>query len=153
MEKGVILGGITGVPPTKVVILGAGTVAEYAARAAMGLGAEIQIFDNHIYRLHRIKHATWAAKFYTSTIDTVTLEETLKSADVVIGAIRPEKGGRRLVVLEDMVMKMKPDSIIIDCSIDQGGCVETSQMTTHESPVFRKHDVIHYCVSKTLPVG
>ena len=96
--KGVSLGGITGVPPTKVVILGAGTVAEYADRTALGLGADIQIFDNHIYRLRRIKH-TLGQQIYTSTIETATLEETLKSADVLIGAIRPEKGGRKLIVV------------------------------------------------------
>ncbi|MEO1049813.1 MAG: alanine dehydrogenase [Bacteroidota bacterium] len=143
--KGVILGGITGVPPTKVLILGAGTVGEYAARAALGLGADIQIFDNHIYRLRRIKHAL-AQQVYTSTIDTVLLSESLKGADVVIGALRPENGKGRQVVTEEMVAAMKPGSIIIDLSIDHGGCIETSEMTTHNEPIFRKYDVIHYCV-------
>lgn len=143
--KGIILGGITGVPPTKIVILGAGTVAEYAARAALGMGADVQIFDNHIYKLRRIKQAL-GTQLYTSTIDTVTLSNSLKTADVVIGAIRAEKGRNRCVVTEEMVMNMKPESILIDVSIDQGGCVETSQLTTHRNPVFRKHDVIHYCV-------
>lgn len=143
--KGVILGGITGVPPTKVVIIGAGTVAEYAARAALSLGAEIQVFDNHLYKLRRIKH-TLGHQVYTSTIDTVTLSETLKTADVVIGALRAEKGRARHVVSEEMVSKMKPDSLIIDLSIDQGGSVATSEITTHDKPVFRKYDVIHYCV-------
>lgn len=143
--KGVILGGITGVPPTKVVIIGAGTVAEFAARAALGLGADVQIFDNHLYKLRRIKHIL-GQQLYTSTIDTITLSETLKTADVVIGALRAEKGKVRHVVTEEMVSKMKPDSLIIDLSIDQGGCVETSEITTLKKPVFRKHDVIHYCV-------
>lgn len=143
--KGILLGGITGVPPTEVLILGAGTVAEYAARAALGLGAQIQIFDNHIYKLRRIKHAL-GQQVYTSTIDTATLIESLKSADVVIGAIRAEKGRTRYVVTEEMVASMKPDSIIIDVSIDQGGCFETSEITTHSNPVYRKFDVIHYCV-------
>jgi alanine dehydrogenase len=143
--RGVILGGITGVPPTKVVIIGAGTVAEFAARAALGLGAEVQVFDNHIYKLRRIKHLL-AQQIYTSTIDTLTLSETLRTADVVIGALRAEKGRTRHVVSEEMVSKMKPDSLIIDLSIDQGGCVETSEITTLSKPVFRKHDVIHYCV-------
>ena len=142
--KGVIIGGITGVPPTRVVILGAGTVAEYAARTALGLGADIQIFDNHIYKLRRVKHAL-GQQVYTSTIDTVTLADALSHADVVIGAVRTE-GYNRIIVTEEMVMNMKPDSIIIDLSIDHGGCVETSEITTHEKPVFRKHDVIHYCV-------
>jgi alanine dehydrogenase len=143
--KGVILGGITGVPPTKVVIIGAGTVAEFAARAALGLGADVQIFDNHLYKLRRIKHII-GQQLYTSTIDTITLGDTLKTADVVIGALRAEKGRVRHVVTEEMVSKMKPDSLIIDLSIDQGGCVETSEITTLKKPVFRKHDVIHYCV-------
>jgi alanine dehydrogenase len=143
--KGVILGGITGVPPTKVVIVGAGTVAEYAARAALGLGADVQIFDNHIYKLRRIKHIL-GQQVYTSTIDTVTLAESLKTADVVVGALRAEKGRARHVITEDMVSQMKPDSLIIDLSIDQGGCVETSDPTTLSKPVFRKHGVINYCV-------
>ena len=143
--KGVILGGITGVPPTKVVIIGAGTAAEYAARAALSLGAEIQVFDNHLYKLRRIKH-TLGHQFYTSTIDTVLLSESLKSADVVIGALRAEKGRARHVISAEMVSRMKPDSLIIDLSIDQGGCVETSEITSHAKPVFRKYDVIHYCV-------
>lgn len=143
--KGVILGGITGVPPTKVVIIGAGTVAEFAARAALGLGAEVQVFDNHLYKLRRIKHIL-GQQIYTSTIDTITLSDTLKSADVVIGALRAEKGRARHVITEEMVSKMKPDSLIIDLSIDQGGCVETSEITTLKKPAFRKHDVIHYCV-------
>jgi alanine dehydrogenase len=143
--KGVILGGITGVPPTRVVIIGAGTVAEFAARAALGLGAEVQVFDNHLYKLRRIKHLL-GQQIYTSTIDTVTLGDTLKSADVVIGALRAEKGRARHVITEEMVTHMKPDSLIIDLSIDQGGCVETSELTTLSRPVFRRHGVIHYCV-------
>ena len=143
--KGVILGGITGVPPTKVVIIGAGTVAEFAARAALGLGAHVEVFDNHLYKLRRIKHIL-GQQIYTSTIDTVTLGDTLKTADVVIGALRAEKGRARHVITEEMVTHMKADSLIIDLSIDQGGCVETSELTTLSRPVFRRHGVIHYCV-------
>ena len=143
--KGVILGGITGVPPTNVVIIGAGTVAEYAGRAALGLGANVQVFDNHLYKLRRIKHLL-GQQIYTSTIDTFTLNETLKSADVVIGALRAEKGRPRHVVTDEMVSQMKPDSLIIDLSIDQGGCIETSEITTLSKPVFRRYGVIHYCV-------
>jgi len=143
--RGIILGGITGVPPSTVVIIGAGTVAEYAARAAIGLGAEVKIFDNHIYKLRRIKHAL-GHQIYTSTIDTVTLAESLKRADVVIGALRAEKGRNRYVVTEEMVAEMKEDSLIIDLSIDQGGCVETSEITSLKKPTFRKYGVIHYCV-------
>lgn len=144
--KGIILGGVTGVPPTKVVIIGAGTVAEHAARAALGLGADIQIFDNHIYKLRRIKHAL-GHQVYTSTIDSAILTTALKEADVVIGALRLEKGKGICVVTEEMVGQMKPESVIIDVSMDQGGCFETSEMTTHKNPVFRKYDVVHYCVA------
>jgi len=143
--NGVILGGVTGVPPTRVVILGAGTVAEYAARAALGLGAEVQVFSNHIYKLRRIRHLL-GQQIYTSSLDTYTLTESLKKADVVIGAIRAEKGRNKIVVSENMVMEMKENSIIIDVSIDQGGIFETSEITTHDKPIFRKHGVIHYCV-------
>ena len=142
---GVILGGITGVPPTKVVILGAGTVAEYAARAASGLGAEIMIFDNHIYKLRRIKH-TLNFQVFTSTLDSSHLSTVLKDADVVIGALRPDRGSNKIVVSEDMVQSMKEGAVIIDLSIDHGGCVETSELTTHELPVIEKYGVIHYGV-------
>ncbi|MCG8323360.1 MAG: alanine dehydrogenase [Cytophagales bacterium] len=143
--KGILLGGITGVSPSKVVILGAGTVAEYAARTALGLGAEIKIFDNHIYKLRRVKHAL-GHQIHTAILDNLTLSEALKQADVVIGAVRAEKGKVRCFVSEEMVAAMKPNSIIIDVSIDQGGCFETSRITTHENPTYIKHGVIHYCV-------
>ncbi len=142
--KGVIIGGITGVPPTKVVILGAGTVAEYAARAALGLGAEVKVFDNHVYKLRRLKH-TLGYQLYTSTIDSVTLRNEMKRADVVIGSLRSDEGSP-CVVTDEMVAEMRPNSIIIDVSIDQGGCFETSKITSHKNPIFRKYDVIHYCV-------
>ncbi len=145
--KGVILGGVTGVPPTCVVILGAGTVAEFAARAALGLGAEVKIFDNHIYKLRRIKERLGNHHIFTSTIDSAMLDNALIHADVAIGAIRSPKGSRApVVVTEEMVSHMKSNSIIIDVSIDQGGCFETSEIMSHQNPVFRKHDVIHYCV-------
>lgn len=143
--RGIILGGITGVPSTKMVIIGAGTVAENVARGALSLGAEVQIFDNHLYKLRRIKHIL-GQQVYTSTIDTIGLAETLRTADVVIGTLRAERGRSRHVVSEEMVRAMKPDSLIIDLSIDQGGCIATSAITTHDDPVFRKYDVIHYCV-------
>ena len=143
--KGLVLGGITGVPPTQVVIIGAGTVAEYASRTALGLGASIKIFDNHIYKLRRIKQLL-GQQVYTSTIDNYTLGQAIKEADVVIGALRAEKGRPKIVVSEGMVSKMAEGSIIIDVSIDQGGCIETSKMTSHDNPTFSKYDVTHYCV-------
>lgn len=143
--KGLILGGITGVPPTQVVIVGAGTVAEYAARTALGLGANIKVFDNHIYKLRRIKQLL-GQQVFTSTIDNYTLSNALKEADVVVGALRSEKGRNKLVITEEMVSEMMPGSVLIDVAIDQGGCVETSEMTSHDNPVFTKYGVIHYCV-------
>ena len=143
--KGIILGGITGVPPSQVVILGAGTVAEYAARAAIGLGAEVKVFDNHLYKLRRLKH-NLGAQLYTSTLDTYALSQQIRRADVVIGALAVEEGRIPFMVPEQMVASMAPGSIIIDISIDQGGCFETSELTSHSKPVFRKYDVVHYCV-------
>ncbi|MDQ6481646.1 alanine dehydrogenase [Dyadobacter sp. LHD-138] len=143
--RGIILGGITGVPPTKIVILGAGTVAEYATRAAIGFGADVKIFDKHIYRLQRLKYSI-GQNLYTSIIDSDTLAEAISRADVVIGTMRAENGTSPMVVTKDMVSQMKAGSVIIDVSIDQGGSFETSKMTTHKNPIFKYSDVIHYCV-------
>jgi len=143
--KGILLGGITGVPPAKVVILGAGTVAEYTARAALGLGVDIQIFDNHLYKLRRLKHAL-GQQVFTSTFNNVLLSKAIKQADVLIGAMRIEKGKMQIIISEDMVATMKAGSVIIDVSIDQGGCIETSEITTHDNPIFTKYGIIHYCV-------
>jgi alanine dehydrogenase len=140
---GVIMGGITGVPPTQVVVLGAGTVAQYTARTAIGLGAEVKVFDQHLYRLRRLKENI-GMHLYTSTINTVSLRKELKEADVVIGSLRPEDGA--CIITEEMVAEMKPNSVIIDVSIDQGGCFETSCLTSLDRPIYRRFDVIHYCV-------
>lgn len=143
--QGIILGGITGVPPTKVMILGAGTVAEFAARTALGLGAEVRVFDNQVFKLRRLKN-TLGQQIYTSTLDTENLAEELKYADVVVGALRPENGRTPCIVTDEMVSQMKKGAVIVDVSIDGGGCFETSEVTTHDNPVFQKYDVIHYCV-------
>jgi alanine dehydrogenase len=143
--RGIILGGVTGVPPTRVVILGAGTVGEYAARTAIGLGAEVKVFDQHIYKLRRLKYAI-GHEVYTSTFDEFALTEAISRADVVIGAVRGEKGRSPIIVTEEMVSQMRAGAVIIDVSIDQGGCIETSEITTIQNPVFRKYEVIHYCV-------
>lgn len=143
--KGVLLGGISGVPSAKVVILGAGIVAEYATRTALGLGAEIRIFDNNIYKLKRLQNHV-GTPLYTSAIDPYVLERELITADVAIGAMHSKTGRTPLVVSEDIVMKMKPGAVIIDVSIDQGGCFETSEVTSIDHPTFIKHDVIHFCV-------
>jgi alanine dehydrogenase len=143
--KGIMLGGVTGVPPTEIVILGAGTVGEYAARTAIGLGAEVKVFDSSLYRLRRLQNNI-GNRVFTSVMQPLVLEKAIKTCDVVIGAIRADHGRSPCVVSEETVSKMKPNSVIIDVSIDQGGCFETSEVTNHKNPVFRKHDVIHYCV-------
>src|ERR1035437_1900554 len=143
--QGSILGGISGISPTEVVILGAGTVGEFATRAALGLGASVKVFDNSIYRLRRLQ-SDIGPRIFTSVIQPRALAKHLKTADVVIGAIRAQQGRTPLVVSAEMVSEMKVGSVIIDVSIDQGGCFETSEVTNHAKPVFRKYGVIHYCV-------
>ncbi len=143
--QGSILGGISGISPTEVVILGAGTVGEFATRAALGLGACVKVFDNSIYRLRRLQ-ADIGTRIFTSVIEPRVLAKHLKSADVVIGAIRSTNGRTPCVVTETMVSEMKVGSVVIDVSIDQGGCFETSEVTNHAKPIFRKHGVVHYCV-------
>jgi alanine dehydrogenase len=143
--QGSILGGISGISPTEVVVLGAGTVGEFATRAALGLGASVKVFDNSIYRLRRLQ-SDIGTRIFTSVIQPRVLAKHLKSADVVIGAIRSQQGRTPLVVTSEMVSEMKTGSVIIDVSIDQGGCFETSEVTNHSKPVFRKYGVIHYCV-------
>ena len=143
--KGVLFGGISGVPPAKVVIIGAGVVAEFATRAALGLGAEVRIFDNNVYKLMRLQSMV-GRQLNTSTLNPLQLEKELRTADVAIGAVHSTSGRTPIIVGEDIVSKMKPGSVIIDVSIDQGGCFATSEVTSHTHPTFIKHDVIHYCV-------
>ncbi|HET6245777.1 MAG: alanine dehydrogenase [Bacteroidetes bacterium] len=143
--QGSMLGGISGVSPTEVVILGAGTVGEYAARAALGLGASVKVFDNSIFKLRRLQN-NLGLRIFTSVLQPKVLMKSMKTADVVIGSIRAAEGRTPLVVSEEMVGEMKFGSVIIDVSIDQGGCFETSRVTNHTNPVFRKYGVIHYCV-------
>lgn len=143
--KGLMLGGITGVPPTEIVILGAGTVGEYAARTAISLGAEVKVFDPSIYKLRRLQNNI-GSRVFTSVVQPIVLEKAVTTCDVAIGAMRAEDGRSPCIISEETVSKMKRDSVIIDVSIDQGGCFETSEITNHTHPVFRKYDVIHYCV-------
>ena len=143
--KGILLGGISGVPSAKVVIIGAGVVGEFATRAALGLGASVTIFDNSIYRLMRLQNNI-GRRCSTSVLDPVTLGEELATADIAVGALKPVHGITPMVVSEAMVGNMKAGSVIIDVSIDRGGCFETSRATTHQKPTFRHQDVIHYCV-------
>lgn len=142
--NGLMFGNISGVPPLEVVILGAGTVGEFAARGSIGLGANVKIFDNSITKLRRIQ-TNLGRPLFTSTLQPKNLLKALKRCDVVIGAVR---GINRapIVVSEDMVRNMKKRAIIIDVSIDMGGCFETSEVTTHKQPTYMKHNVTHYCV-------
>ncbi len=143
--KGLMLGGVTGVPPTEIVILGAGTVGEYAARTAISLGAQVKVFDPSIYKLRRLQNNI-GSRVFTSVVQPIVLEKAITTCDVAIGALRAADGRSPCIVSEATVSRMKPNSVVIDVSIDQGGCFETSEVTNHTHPVFRKYDVIHYCV-------
>ena len=145
LGKGLLLGGIAGVTPTEVVIIGAGTVGEFAARSAMGLGASVKVFDNSLSKLRRLQNDL-NTRVFTSIIQPKVLQKALRRADVVIGALRSNDKRTPCVVSEQMVSQMKDGSVIIDVSIDQGGCFETSQLTNHAKPTFNKYGVVHYCV-------
>lgn len=146
--NGLLLGNIGGVPPTSVVVFGAGTVGEYAVRTAIGLGARVKVFDNSITKLRKLQHSL-STPIYTSTLQPKSVAKALMRADVAIGAIRG-KNRSPIVATEEMVANMKEGAIIIDVSIDRGGCFETSNVTTHAAPTFVKHGVVHYCVPNIL---
>jgi alanine dehydrogenase len=149
--KGVLLGGISGIPPTKVIILGAGIVGEFAARAALALGASVKVFDNSVYRLKRLQNNI-GQRMWTSVIEPRILAKQIKTCEIAVGALSSQSGRTPVVVTDEMVSNMRPGSVIIDVSIDRGGCFETSEITTHEHPVFIKYGVIHYCVPN-IPSG
>jgi len=149
--KGVLLGGISGIPPTKVVIIGAGVVGEFATRTALAMGASVKVFDNNVYRLKRLQN-NLGVRVWTSVIEPKILGKQLKTCEVAVGALSSENGRSPIVVTEEMVMAMRPGSVIIDVSIDRGGCFETSEITSQENPTFEKHGVIHYCVPN-IPSG
>jgi len=142
--NGLLLGNIGGVPPCEVVILGAGTVGEFAARSALGLGASVKVFDNSITKLRRLQRHL-DCLIYTSTIQPKTLAKALMRCDVAIGAIRG-KNRSPIIATETMIEQMKEGAIIVDVSIDRGGCFETSKVTSHKNPTFVEHGIIHYCV-------
>lgn len=143
--KGELLGGVSGIPPTEVVIIGAGTVGEYAARTAVALGASVKVFDNSLAKLRRLQNHLGMPVF-TSVIQPNILGKALTTCDLAIGALRSDEGRSPNVVSEEMVTRMKAGAVIVDVSIDQGGCFETSEVTTHTNPTVIKHDVIHYGV-------
>lgn len=142
--SGLMMGNISGVPPVEVVIIGAGTVGEFAARSAIGLGANVKVFDNSITKL-RCVQTHIGRPIYTSTIQPKNLMKALRRCDVVIGAVRG-KNRSPIIVSEAMVERMKTGAVVIDVSIDMGGCFETSEVTSHDHPTFEKHGVTHYCV-------
>ena len=143
--RGILLGNIPGVPPASVAILGAGTVGKTATRVALGLGAEVTVLDNDLSRLREL-HTIFPVKVNTATATAYNLAHTVKYSDVVLGAVLLKGERSPHLVTETMVKTMKMGSVIIDASIDQGGCVETSRPTTLEDPVFTRHGVVHYCV-------
>lgn len=143
--RGKMFGGFTGINPSEVVIIGAGTVAEFAARSAIGLGAQVKIFDNSVYRLRRIQN-NLGRRVFTSILHPKVLLESMRTADVLIGALHTHEGRTPCIITEEMIRQMKEGSVAIDVSIDQGGCFETSHPTTHKSPVYKVHGVTHYAV-------
>lgn len=144
IEKGHLFGNITGVAPTEVVIIGAGTVGEFAAKSALGLGASVKVFDNSITKLRSLQN-NLNQRIFTSTINSKSLLKALRRCDVAIGALRG-KNRAPIVVPQTIVENMKKGSVIVDVSIDTGGCFETSEITTHQNPTYSKNEVIHYCV-------
>ncbi len=149
--KGILLGGISGIPPTKVIIIGAGVVGEFATRTALAMGASVKVFDNNVYRLKRLQN-NLGIRVWTSVIEPLILAKQLKTCEVAVGALTNEGGRTPIVATEEMVQAMRPGSVIIDVSIDRGGCFETSEITTHQHPTFVKHGIIHYCVPN-IPSG
>ncbi len=143
--QGIMLGGISGVPPATVVILGAGIIAEYAARTALGYGAQVFVMDNDLAQLRRLENSL-DRRIITAMATHQYISSALKVADVVIGAAMVEGHRAPCWVTRDMVEVMKEGSVIVDAVIDQGGCIESSHMTTHSDPVFIEAGVVHYCV-------
>ena len=143
-SNGLLFGNISGVPPLEVVVIGAGTVGQYAVRSALGLGANVKVFDNSITKLRRIQSKA-GRPLFTSTIQPKNLLKALLRCDVAIGAVRG-KHRSPVIVTEAMIQQMKPGAVIIDVSVDMGGCFETTEMTSHDHPTTVKHGVIHYGV-------
>ena len=143
--KGVMLGGFPGIRPSEVVIIGSGTVAEYAARTAYGMGALVRIFDDSVYKMRDLQDKL-EFRVATSVLQPLLLLKALKEADVVIAAKHSPTGQSACFIPADMVKQMKPGAVIVDVSIDQGGCFETSRPTSHQHPVFQEYGITHYCV-------
>ncbi|HUO56664.1 MAG TPA: alanine dehydrogenase [bacterium] len=144
--KGILLGGVAGVRPAKVVILGGGVVGSNAAKTAAGLGARVTVLDVNPARLRHLEDIL-PKNVVTLVSNRRVIREEIREADLLIGAIYLEGAKATRLVSEEMVKGMKPGSVIVDVAIDQGGCVETSRPTTHSDPVYTKHGVVHYCVT------
>ena len=143
--KGLMLGGVAGISPTEVLIIGAGIAGTAAARTAISLGAQVKIFDHNITQLRKVQQYL-GQHVFTSVIHPVVLFKALQSADVVIGNLRYINGSERFMVSEELVKTMKTGAVIIDLSVDQGGCFETSECRTMKNPSYTRHGVVHYCV-------
>jgi len=145
MGKGILLGGISGVTPTEVVIIGSGTAAEFAARSALGLGAFVRVFDNSVHSLQRLQEKL-GVRLYTSVMHPKALVNALTSADALIGAAYINGYQRQHLISEEMMAHMKPGAVIVDLSVTQGGCCETSELCTLAAPTIVKRGITHYCV-------
>ncbi|MCE1155491.1 MAG: alanine dehydrogenase [Bacteroidales bacterium] len=143
--KGVLLGGVAGISPSEVVILGAGLAGSVAARTALALGATVKIFDHDINKLRKIQHYL-GQQVFTSVIHPAVLFKALASADAVIGNLRYINGCERFMVSEELVKTMKQGAIIVDLSVDQGGCFETSECRNLSDPVYDRYGILHYCI-------
>ncbi len=142
--NGLLLGNISGMPPAEVVIIGAGTVGEFATRSALGLGANVKVFDSSLTRLRKLQ-TNVGRPLFTSTLQPKNLMKALRRCDVAIGAVRG-RNRSPIVVTTYMVENMKKGAVIIDVSVDMGGCFETTEMTSHDNPTMLKYGVIHYGV-------
>ncbi len=143
--KGVLLGGAPGIPPAEVVIIGAGTVGTAAAEAFVGLGASVYVLDRSLRQLENV-HDRFGGRVVTMVSHPFNVAKVVRFADLLLGAVQVPGKRAPIAVTRDMVRSMRPRSVIMDISIDQGGCVETSRPTTHASPTFVEEGVLHYCV-------
>ncbi|MDQ3955127.1 MAG: alanine dehydrogenase [Actinomycetota bacterium] len=143
--RGVLLGGVSGVRPARVVVIGAGMAGMNAAWIAQGMEAEVVVLDTNINKLRDIDRIH-QGKILTLASNRLAVEESVAAADLVIGAVLVPGARAPKVVSEDMIEQMNPGAVVVDISVDQGGCFETTRMTTHSSPTYNVHDVVHYCV-------
>jgi alanine dehydrogenase len=144
--RGILLGGIPGVAPANVVVIGGGIVGHNSAKIACGLGAHVTIIDRNLNRLRELDDI-YSNSVRTLASNTYTIREAVRQADLVVGAVLIPGASAPKLVRRDMVSRMKPGSVIVDVAIDQGGCVETAHPTTHTDPVYYVDGVLHYCVS------